>query len=431
MYEKEFVCKDGSRVSIIIGAALFEDTKEEGVAFVLDLTDRKKMEQQFLRAQRMESIGTLAGGIAHDLNNVLSPILMSIELLKDMAQDELGLKLLETLKGSAQRGADLVKQVLSFARGVECERLVVNPIHVMRDLMKVMRDTFPKSIEARFTPERNLWTVTGDPTQLHQVFLNLCVNARDAMPKGGNINIGMENIVLDETYAAMNPGAAPGSYVMVKVEDNGGGIPPAIRERIFEPFFTTKEMGKGTGLGLSTTLAIVKSHGGFINLYSEVGQGTKFKIYLPANPSQSASDDAAVEQSRLPRGNGEMILVVDDEEAIRKVAKGTLERFGYRVLLAANGAEGVALYAQQRQGISVVLTDMAMPIMDGPSMIIALKAMNPEIRIIGSSGLASNGGVAKAVGAGVQFFVPKPYTAESILTTLQKLLHGESEAKAE
>jgi CheY-like chemotaxis protein len=228
--------------------------------------------------------------------------------------------------------------------------------------------------------------------------------------------------MVDEVYAGMNPDAKAGPYVRITVEDTGMGIPREIQERIFEPFFTTKEIGKGTGLGLSTTLGILRSHGGFINLYSEPGKGAKFKVYLPARTTPRVVEQTAVEQTRLARGNGELVLVVDDEESVRFVTQKTLERFGYRVLLAANGAEAVARYAQQRAEIAVVLTDMAMPVMDGPATILALKAMNPAVKIIGSSGHASQGGVAKAVGAGVQHFVPKPYTAETLLKVLADVL---------
>lgn len=424
-YEKEYTRTDGSRVCVFVGAAAFADNPDEGVCFVLDLTERKKLEEQFFRAQRMESIGTLAGGIAHDLNNVLAPILLSVALLKEATRDD-GLRaLLETVEGCAQRGADLVQQVLSFARGVEGRRIIVNPLHLMRELLRTMRDTFPRSIDIRFESSGDLWTVTGDATQIHQVFLNFCVNARDAMPESGRLTVSMENIVLDETYAAMNIDGRAGAYVVVTVADSGAGIPPEIRERIFEPFFTTKEIGKGSGLGLSTSLAIVKSHGGFIHVYSEMGQGTKFKVYLPANPTATSANEVVVD-TPLPCGHGELVMVVDDEPAIRAIAKVTLERFGYRVIVATNGAEAVALYATRRSEIALVLTDMAMPVMDGPATIIALKSIDPSVRIIGSSGLTSNDGVAKAVGAGVQHFVPKPYTAETLLTTLRLALHETS-----
>lgn len=393
------------------------------LAIESNITERKKLEAQFLRAQRMESIGTLAGGIAHDLNNVLAPILMTMELLAMDEQDPERLEMMADIKTSTQRGAELIKQVLSFARGLEGQRVPVNLVRIAWEAQKILRETFPKSINFILHDSPGLWTVDGDPTQLHQVLMNLCVNARDAMPHGGVLTMRMENKVLDEVYSGMNPDSKPGPYVMFEVADTGIGIPPEIQERVFDPFFTTKKVGKGTGLGLSTVMAIVKSHGGFVNLYSEMGRGTKFKVYLPANTTSEATENLAVEQTSLPRGNQELILVVDDEESIRTVTQKTLHRFGYRVLIASNGAEAVSVYAVHRKEIAAVLTDMAMPIMDGPATIVALKALNPDVRIIGSSGQGANGGVAKALGAGVEHFVPKPYTAEALLRLLWDVLH--------
>ncbi len=389
-----------------------------------DVTGKRRLQEQSLRAQRLESVGTLAGGIAHDLNNVLAPIMMSIESLREIVTDQDAVPLLDILNESAHRGADLVRQVLSFARGVDGDRVPVSLVPLIKDLLKVLRDTFPKSIEIRLEAPEHPWYVSGDPTQLHQVFMNLCVNARDAMPDGGRLVIGVENVVLDDTYAAMNADARHGAYIKVKVVDSGTGIPKEIRDRMFEPFFTTKEVGKGTGLGLSTTMAIVRSHRGFINVYSEPGLGTRFHLYLPAEVAEPETIQVESEQRRLPMGRGELILVVDDEAAIREVARRTLERFGYRVLLAANGAEAIAIYARQVREIALVLTDMAMPIMDGPALIIALRAINPSATIIGSSGMASNGGIARALGAGVEEFVHKPYTAEAILTTIARVLRA-------
>ena len=389
-----------------------------------DITEKKRTQAHFFRSQRMESIGTLAGGIAHDLNNVLAPILMSLELLKERLHGPEDEELLLTLQTSAQRGADLVRQVLTFARGIGGQRVAVNLVHLLRDIQNIVRDTFPKSIELNVVRPESPWRVTGDPTQLHQVLLNLCVNARDAMPNGGRLTIALENTVVDEDYVAANPGSKPGTYVRVQVADNGTGIPAAIREHIYEPFFTTKELGKGTGLGLSTTLAIVKSHGGFINLYSETGRGSIFKIYLPASAASPEPEPGSMPTIDLPRGTGQTVLVVDDEEGIRKVAQKTLERFGYRVLVAQHGADALSLYAKAGAEIDLVLTDMAMPIMDGPALIVALKSMNPRVKIVASSGLNSNGGVAKAIGAGVKHFIPKPYTTETLLKTLAEVLAG-------
>ena len=417
--------KDGRDITVEGRWTLVRDADgrpKSVLAIDTDITEKKRLESQFLRAQRMESIGTLAGGIAHDLNNVLAPILMSVKILDELVRNDDDRALLATLHSSAQRGADLVRQVLSFARGVEGERILVNPQHLMRDLLKVMGDTFPKSIDVRFSPAPDLWTVTGDPTQMHQVFLNLCINARDAMPDGGQLTVGMTNVLLDENDMRGNREGRTGAFVRLTVQDTGTGISPETRDKIFEPFFTTKEIGKGTGLGLSTALAIVKSHQGFIQLDSTPGAGTTFNVYLPANPNQAATKRVAVEPARLAHGHGELILVVDDEAGIRALSKRTLERYGYRVLLACQGAEAVSLYAQHREDIAVVLTDMTMPIMDGPALIIALKAMNPRVRVIASSGLTSSGGVDRAVGEAVEHFLPKPYTADALLTILRKVL---------
>ena len=346
-YEKEYLRKDGSRVALLNGAAAFEDNPEEGVSFAVDLTERKKLEQQFLRTQRMESIGTLAGGIAHDLNNTLGPIIMSIDLLKMNCPDQSSQELLAIISSSAQRGADMVSQVLSFARGVEGRRMEVQVKHLVREIEKIVNDTFLKNIQVRTIIPNDLWTVRGDPTQLHQVLLNLCLNARDAMPAGGILTISVENLTLDAQYAgqSLNVEAEAGPYIFIQVKDSGGGMSSETMERIFDPFFTTKELGKGTGLGLSTTAAIVKSHGGFIRVYSEVGKGTTFKIYLPAQVEPTAAE--AEHAAEMPRGNGELILVVDDEAAVREITQQTLQAFGYRAIVATDGADAVAVFARQ------------------------------------------------------------------------------------
>jgi PAS domain S-box-containing protein len=392
------------------------------LAINTDITERKKIEAQFLRAQRMESIGTLAGGVAHDLNNILAPIMMSIEILKtttDRAQVE---SILEMLEVSAKRGADIVRQVLSFARGVEGERIEVQPKHLLSDLESIIKDTFPKDIRLRFSIPEGTWTILGDPTQVHQILLNLCVNARDAMPNGGSLSVGVENRLLDEQYAAMNFQAKPGRYVMISVTDSGTGIPPKILEKIFEPFFTTKDINKGTGLGLSTVTAIVKSHEGFVTVYSEPGEGTAFKVYLPAMETGAQARDQESEIVSLPRGNGETILVIDDEISIRTITSRTLDTFGYRALAATDGAEAVAVYAENKKEIAVVITDMMMPIMDGPATIHALMRINPAVKIVAASGLNSPGGVAKASIAGVKHFLTKPYTAGTLLKTIRAIL---------
>ncbi|RUR72328.1 hypothetical protein PCC6912_63680 [Chlorogloeopsis fritschii PCC 6912] len=387
-----------------------------------DITEKKQLETQLFRTQRLESIGTLASGIAHDLNNILTPILAVAQLLPIKFPDLYPEHehLLEILEDSARRGADLVKQVLSFARGVEGKRMTLQVKHLIKEVVKIVKQTFPKSVEVVMDLPQNLWTVCGDSTQLHQVLMNLCVNARDAMPNGGTLTITAENLVIDENYARMHLEAKVGSYAVITITDTGVGIPPEILERIFEPFFTTKELGKGTGLGLSTVIGIVKSHGGFVNVYSEVGQGTSFKIYLPA--AQETETELAQELEPLA-GKGELIMVVDDEPAIKEITKASLEAYNYKTLIASDGIEAIALYAQNRNHISAVLMDMMLPSLDGITAIRTLQKINPKVKIVATSGLMSTSKLAEAATVGAKTFLSKPYTVKELLLTLQKVLN--------
>jgi PAS domain S-box-containing protein len=391
-----------------------------------DITARKSLEQQFLRAQRIDSIGTLAGGIAHDLNNVLAPIMMSIDLLKKTITAPRELEILSMIGASARRGADMVNQVLSFASGMEGHRTKVQIDQLIHDMVKIAGDTFPKNIQVEAALDPDLWPLEADPTQLHQVLLNLCINARDAMPGGGRITIRASNTMIDSHYAAMTLGAHVGQHVRVDVEDNGTGMTKGLVDSIFDPFFTTKEVGKGTGLGLSTALAIVKGHGGFIQVRSEVGSGSCFSIYLPAD-KEAVSESSEEHELILPRGNGETILVVDDEASIRQITRQTLEAFGYNTLVACNGAEAVSIYAEHRDTIKVVLTDMMMPIMDGPSLIKVLKRLNPDVPIIGASGIATKSLATDALLAGMLKLIPKPYSAEVLLNVLKEVMAKKNE----
>lgn len=386
-----------------------------------DITERKKFEEQLLRSQRMESLGTLAGGIAHDLNNALTPIMMSIELLKLHEKDALRMGVLATIENSARRGAEMVRQVLSFSRGVEGQRVDVQAGHLLKGIEKIATETFLKNIRVTSDIPADLWIVQGDPAQIHQMLLNLCVNARDAMPNGGTLTLSAANHLLDEQCAAMIAGAKPGPYLRIELEDTGMGMSPEVVDRIFEPFFTTKELGKGTGLGLSSALAIIKSHQGFIRVSSELDKGSKFQVYLPAQ-AEGLSLPSPV-QVEMPRGNGQLVLLIDDEEPVRHITGQTLESFGYRVLPAADGVEASTLYAEHKEQVAVVLTDMMMPVMDGPATIQVLMRMNPQVRIIAASGLGVKDMVAKATNAGVTDFIPKPYTAETLLKMLHTVLH--------
>jgi PAS domain S-box-containing protein len=388
-----------------------------------DITEKRKIEAQFLRAQRVENIGTLAGGIAHDLNNILTPIVMSIDMLRLKITAAEDLAMLDALHASATRGAQMIRQILAFARGAEGKRERLQPVELVWDIQRICRDTFPKSIQTQTRMPPEVPGIVGDSTQLHQVLLNLCVNARDAMPQGGTLILGLETLEITRAAQTDFPQLKPGPHVVFHVSDTGAGIPEAIKEKIFDPFFTTKPVGKGTGLGLATAQGIVKSHGGCVHVASRVGVGSTFSIYLPAEPS-SPREQARLKQSSLPRGKGELILVVDDETAILSLARRTLETFGYRVVTAPNGAEAVKIYSQQPHDIALVLTDMMMPVMDGPATIQALLQINPRLPIIAASGYSSQESAAKAVAAGVKHFLPKPYTAEALLKVLQTLLRG-------
>jgi PAS domain S-box-containing protein len=399
-----------------------EENPKSVLSIDSDVTEKKKTEAQLMQAQRMESIGTLAGGIAHDLNNILTPIMLAIAVLKTRSDDPQSKKMLETIDMSAKRGSDIVRQVLSFARGLEGERIELQPKHLLKELETLIKETFPKDIQLEVSIPNDIWAILGDPTQVHQILLNLCVNARDAMPNGGNLALKLENCVFDLQYTALHGEAKAGDYVKVSVIDSGVGIPPNLIDKIFEPFFTTKEVHKGTGLGLSTVAAIVKSHGGIINVYSEPGKGTAFNVYLPAVEVSAGAGRVPFEPVNLTRGNGETILVIDDEASVVTITSETLQTFDYRVLTATDGAHGVAVYAKHMDEIAVVITDMMMPIMDGPATIQALRRINPAIKIIAASGLNPDSRVAKATSAMVKHFLMKPYTAGSLLKTMRQVL---------
>jgi len=389
-----------------------------------DLGNQKAIEEHALRSQRLESIGTLASGIAHDLNNILTPILMSVGILRTRPIDSESMKLINAIEGSAERGAGIVRQVLTFARGVAGDRMILQPRHLVNELIKILSQSFPKNIAVRTQTPKDLWMVSGDATQIHQVLLNLCVNARDAMPEGGSMLLVADNVVLDAAVQEAAPEAKPGAYVMLQVTDTGSGIAPEIIKRMYDPFFTTKEVGKGTGLGLSTARGIVKNHGGFMLAESAVGQGTTFKVFFPA----SLTGESPLKKGNapeIPRGNGELILVVDDEAPVRAAATRTLEGHGYQVYTAEDGADALALYFQRRSQIQLVLTDYTMEQMDGMQLAQALKRLDPHVRIIVSSGQCGEDKVAAFRARGVNAFLDKPYKPEAMLQMIYEELQRE------
>jgi PAS domain S-box-containing protein len=422
--ETRHKAKDGRELLMLTRASLVRNAAGEPVSVLSinsDITAEKQMEAQFLRAQRMESIGTLASGVAHDLNNILSPIMMSVPLLRcDLSEAE-RMEIIDTIEVSADRGAQIVKQVLTFGRGLQGERHPLPISDVVRELMRIIHDTIPKDIEILQTLEPNLLPVLGDVTQLIQVLLNLCVNARDAMPTGGKLRLRVANADIDASYASMIADANPGIYLLIEVSDTGSGIPPEIVERIFDPFFTTKEIGKGTGLGLSTVLGIVKSHGGFLNVLTQAGRGTTFQVYLPA---LLETETAAAEPAReaLPMGNGELILVADDEPTIREAARRVLETAGYRAVLAADGTEALVAYVKNADRVALVLTDLMMPSMDGRALIRALRSLAPKLPIVASTGLGEDMQKSGLSECNVELVLQKPYHSDSLLRTIHQAL---------
>lgn len=404
---------------------LDESGKPKGhLCIDIDITDRKKQERASHRSQRLESIGTLAGGIAHDLNNVLTPILMGAKLLASGRATGNRQGLLETMVASAHRGADLIKQLLAFAGGIRGERSPVRLDLLINETLGLLEHTLPKSIKIESQINTECPPVLGDATELSQILMNLCINARDAMPNGGTLTIEATTMVLNGNAERLHPDAHAGNYVLLKVSDTGTGMTPDVLDRIFDPFYTTKEVGKGTGLGLATVQGIVKNHGGFINVYSEPGNGSKFTIYLPAIATAEQAPGQSDQVAEEP-GTGQTVLLVDDEVFILQMTSAALEGSGYRVLTARDGMSAIATYKQHPE-ISVVLLDMMMPGIDGLQTLDELRKFDPKARVIACSGLRTSQREAEVLERGAKMFIPKPYTEEALLQALGQILRSSS-----
>lgn len=428
--------KGGGKVTVDSRWSLVRDGEEKPKSVLVintDITEERQLERQFHRAQRLEAIGTLASGIAHDLNNILSPIIMAAGLLQSECENSPdALRMVNTIEASAVRGAGIVKQVLTFARGAEGERVLLQPKHLLGEITKIMAQTFPKNIEVVTHYPPDLWAVNGDATQLHQVLLNLCVNARDAImaivptrngPEPARVlTVAAENTHIDQHFASMNAGAKFGPHVLIRVSDTGCGMSAEVQDRIFDPFFTTKEPGKGTGLGLATVLGIVKGHSGFLTVQSEVGKGTTFKLYVPAEVTEVVQPKTAAPAAWSIKGRGELILVVDDEPPIREALVKTLQSNGYRCYTAEDGSDALALYFTRRGEIDLVLTDLAMAQMDGIHLARSLRRIDPRVKIVVSSGHIQRDAAQELEALGVKIFIEKPYNAEKLLTSLRKAL---------
>ena len=388
-----------------------------------DVTQKRREQQLALRTERMESLGTLASGIAHDLNNVLTPIMMGAQVLAAEEKDPERLEILSSLQAAAKRGSDMISQVLSFATGATGRRDSIDIAEILTEVTDLVRDSVHDTTLV-VEVDDDLWSILGDATQLVQVVLNLISNSRDAMPSGGKVTIRARNEALADAYSSISHLAPPGPYVVVEVEDEGEGIPPDALTKIFDPFFTSKKPGDGTGLGLATSLAVVRGHGGFMQAYSEVGRGSLIRIHLPATGERvhSDPDSPTPVQSELPQGSGELVLVVDDEAAIRQMTSKVLVANGYTTAVASNGAEAIAFVESGNDPVALVLTDMAMPVMDGAATAAYLLEFHPHIPVIAASGLNANGGVARAASSGVQSFLAKPYTTMQLLEAVADAL---------
>ena len=386
-----------------------------------DITEKAKLAEQFLRTQRLEAIGALSSGISHDLNNILAPILLLAPLLRLKLADPSDGELLDMVEQSAQRGATIVRQLLTFGRGIEGERVPVALRHLIREMSGIMRETFPRDITCDADVAEDLRPVMADATQIHQVLMNLCVNARDAMSTGGKLTLTARNLDLSERAAALLPLTKAGCYVVLTVGDTGHGIAPEIVGRIFEPFFTTKEIGKGTGFGLSTVLGIVKSHGGFVTVESKVGHGTEFKVYLPAVVDRDASVLPMAVAERH-RGQNELVLVVDDEVSIRTLLGSVLKSSGYRVLTAADGKAAMEILRAHPAEIRLIVTDLMMPIMGGLALIREAQALEPGLKYVAMTGLGDTERREELASLGVVEMALKPFGPEEILSALSRQL---------
>jgi PAS domain S-box-containing protein len=391
------------------------------VAVKEDITERRRFEEHLRRSQRLEAVGALASGIAHDLNNILAPVLMAPGLLKETVRTEQERELLELIEQSAQRASDVVKQLLTFSRGSGGERIPLHVQHLLREMRGIVAETFPRNITLRLNMAPGLRSVLGDATQLHQVLLNLCVNARDAMPAGGTLTLCAENTLVDAELARVNPPAKPGPHIMLRITDTGQGMAAEIIERIFDPFFTTKEVGKGTGLGLSTVLGIVRSHGGFLTVESQPGRGATFRVYLPAAPS-APTPPARAATGKAPRGQNELILIVDDEPSISESTRIVLERCGYRALAATSGAEALELFRLRSGEISLVLTDVMMPGMDGITMLREMRGIRPDIRAVVTTGMTSESKQTELADLGITESLLKPCDRGELLEAVRTAL---------
>lgn len=425
--EIRIVSAEGGNTDVLVRWVLLHGADGTAQAILVlseDAEELRELKEDRLRAHRHECVGTLAGGIAHDLNNVLQPVSMFLDLLRHRLPDTESREMLDAVEVNLRRATELVRQILTFSSGVRTEQRAVDIPELISEVANFIRPTFPKTIHLQVSIPENIATVIGNATQLEQVLLNFSVNARDAMPNGGRLKIEASNFHVDEKFERLHPQSKCGDYVRISVSDTGHGIPRSLRKKIFEPFFTTKGPEKGTGLGLATAAGIIRNHGGFLTLDTEEGCGSSFHAHLPASTIRANPHSVPDATPKPPQatGHGEAILLVDDESTVLKVMARSLEKSGYRVIPAEDGEKGFALYSQHQRDVSLVITDMAMPGMDGPALITALKKLNPSVKIICTSGLGSSSGKNSISELGVHAILSKPCNSRIILQAIQDAL---------
>jgi len=429
-FELQYRMKDGTIFDTLFSARPIQYGDEEClVAIVKDITSIKRTEQekvmlekQLQHAQKMEAIGTLAGGISHDFNNLLQAIMGYTQmLLLDKEREDPEFERLSAIEKAANRASELTQQLLTFSRKVESKLRPVNLNQEVRQVEKLLKRTIPRMIDIKLHLDENIRIINADPAQVEQVLMNLGVNARDAMPEGGEIIVETENIILDEEYCKTHLGAIAGEYVLLSVSDTGYGMDKETVEHIFEPFFTTKKIGKGTGLGLAMVYGIVKNHGGYIMCYSEPGEGTTFKIYFPAIKSESVEQESGPKTEEISGGH-ETVLLVDDEEGILDIGKGMLERFGYTAIIAESGEKAIEIYKAEKDRIDLVVLDLSMPGMGGHKCLSELREIDPRIKVIIASGYAASGKVKETLECGAAAFIGKPYQLADMLKKVREVL---------
>jgi PAS domain S-box-containing protein len=386
-----------------------------------DVSEHVELQQQLLQAQRMEAIGTLAGGIAHDFNNLLQVVLGYSELL--MTEERLDVELRDDagkINQAAKTGAELVRRLMTFGRKSEARPLPLNLNRQIEQVRKLLDRTIPKMIKMELILADDLPAINADPSQVGQILMNLSINSRDAMLEGGKLTIETQRMFLDEEYCRTHLGVSAGDYVLLTLSDTGAGMSSETLEHIFEPFYTTKKPGEGTGLGLSMVYGIVQQHGGIIRCYSEPGQGTSFKVYFPALIQKTTYQDTSL--TRVPRGGSETILLVDDEKLIRDLGATILRKAGYRVIAAENGKQALEVFAGKNQEISLVILDLIMPEMGGRQCLDELLKIDPNVRVLISSGYSVNGHGKDALRAGARGFIAKPYDTTNLLDIIRETL---------